>query len=152
MAAAVQSGADYALFATPVKVGGMVLATHHKALILVPLTIAAWVTVTLLTRPVENLRLATFYSRVRPGGFWGPVARANPFVVCDGFRWSLLAVWLLGSAGVFGVIFGLGRLVLGDPGRAWPLFGLGLVGAVAVVREMRRPDQADEASSRSPSA
>jgi hypothetical protein len=146
VAAAVQSGAQYVLFATPLRVGDTALATHHKALILVPVTVAVWVTVTLVTRPVDGLVLATFYTRVRPGGFWGPVARANPFVACDGLRWSLLVVWLLGSAGVFGVIFGLGKLVLGETGEALPLFGLGFAGALAVVWELRRPTQSAAAS------
>ncbi len=145
--AAIQSGAEYSLFGTPVRLGGMALATHHKAMILVPVTIVVWLTVTLLTKPADGLRLATFYAKVRPGGFWGPVARANPDVQCDGFRWSRLAVWLLGSLGVYGLIFGLGKLVLGQGWAAAPLFGLGLVGAVAVVWELRRPDQASPASS-----
>ena len=49
--AAVQSGADYQLFATPVKVGAMALGTHHKAMILVPVTIAIWLAVTFLIVP-----------------------------------------------------------------------------------------------------
>jgi len=147
VAAAVQSGVDYRLFVTPVRVGSLVLQTHHKALILVPFTIVVWLTVTLLTRPVDSLRLATFYAKVRPGGFWGPVARANPDVVCDGFRWSRLVVWLLGSLGVYGLIFGLGRLVLGQGWTCLPLFGLGALGAVAVVWELRHDDQAPSESS-----
>ncbi len=139
--AAIQSGSQYSLFATPVLIGDMPLETHHKAMILVPVTIAVWLTVTLRTRPVDGLRLATFYSKVRPGGFWGPVAQANPDVRCDGFRWSRLLVWLLGSLGVYGLIFGLGRVVLGAGWSAAPLFGLGLLGAVAVTWELRRPDQ-----------
>ncbi len=145
--AAIQSGTEYQLFATPVFLGDMALATHHKAMILVPVTIIIWLTVTLLTKPADSLRLATFYTKVRPGGFWGPVARGNPEVQCDGFRWSRLVVWLLGSLGVYGLIFGLGKLVLGAGWSAAPLFGLGVLGAAAVVWELRRPDQAPPASS-----
>jgi Na+/proline symporter len=136
--AAVQSGGDYELFATPVRVGEMALQTHHKALILVPVTIVVWLAVTLATRPVASERLASFYRKVRPGGFWGPVARAHPEVRCDGFRWSRLGVWAVGSAGVYGFLFGLGKLVLGDTAAAVPLFGLALLGAAVVARELRR--------------
>jgi Na+/proline symporter len=136
--AAVQAGSDYTLFATPVRVGGMALQTHHKALILVPVTIVVWLTATLVTRPVDRDRLAAFYRQVRPGGFWGPVARANPGVRCDGFRWSRLGVWACGSAGVYGFLFGLGKLALGEPAAAWPLFALALGGAAVVTRELRR--------------
>jgi SSS family transporter len=136
--AAVQTGRDYALFATPVRVGEMILETHHKALILVPVTIAVWLVVTFATRPVDAERLASFYRKVRPGGFWGPVARAHPEVQCDGFRWSRLGVWACGSAGVYGFLFGLGKLVLGEPAAAAPLFVLAALGAVVVTRELRR--------------
>jgi len=136
--AAVQSGADYKLFGTPVTLGGMALQTHHKALILVPVTIAVWLTVTFLTRPVSTERLTAFYRQVRPGGAWGAVARDNPDVVCDGVTRRLLGVWLAGCAGVFGTIFGLGKLVLGEPVAAVGLLGVGLIGAWIVGRELRR--------------
>jgi SSS family transporter len=135
--AAVQTGGDYQLFATPVKVGEMALQTHHKALILVPVSILAWLTVTLLTRPVEDERLGSFYRKVRPGGWWGPVARENPDVACDGFRWSRMGVWAAGCAGVYGFLFGLGKLVLGEPAAAVPLFFLAVVGGLVVARELR---------------
>jgi SSS family solute:Na+ symporter len=135
--AAVQSGADYQLFATPVKVGAMALGTHHKAMILVPVTILVWITVTLTTRPVSAERLAAFYRRVRPGGFWGPVAAAHPDVVCDGLNRGRMLVWLAGCAAVFGVLFGLGKLVLGEPGSAALLLTVAAAGTVVVVRELR---------------
>jgi len=135
--AAIQTGSGYALFATPMHVGSVVLQTHHKAMILVPVTMIVWLTVTFLTRPVENERLVSFYKLVRPGGFWGPVARAHPEVECDGFSWSRLGVWAAGSAGVYGLLFGLGKLVLGEPAAAVPLFLLAVFGAVVVTRELR---------------
>ena len=138
VAAAVQAGRDYELFATPIRVGEMILQTHHKAMILVPVTIAVWLVVTFATRPVDDERLASFYRKVRPGGFWGPVAMAHPEVQCDGFRWSRLGVWACGSAGVYGLLFGLGKLVLGEPAAAAPLFLLSALGAVVVARELRQ--------------
>jgi SSS family solute:Na+ symporter len=137
--AAVQSGGDYQLFATPVHVGDMALQTHHKALILVPVSILVWVVVTLATRPVTSERLASFYRKVRPGGWWGPVAAAHPDVVTDGLRRSLLLPWLGGCLGIFGALFGLGKLVLGRPLQAAPLLFMALAGGWLVAREMRRP-------------
>jgi len=136
--AAIQSGSDYELFATPVRIAGSALGTHHKAMILVPVSILVWVTVTLLTQPVSNSRLTEFYCKVRPGGCWGPVARANQQVVCDGLSWNRVLVWLAGSAAVFGVIFGLGKLVLGEPGSAVALFVLAGAGSLVVFRELRQ--------------
>ncbi len=138
VAAAVQAGGDYALFATPLEVGGVVLGTHHKALILVPVTLLVWLAVTFATRPVEPARLEQFYRRVRPGGRWGPVALRAPDVVCDGLTGSVLLVWAAGCASVYGLLFGLGKLLLGEAGPAAGLLLLAAAGGVIVVRELRR--------------
>jgi len=136
--AAVQSGTGYELFATPVRVAGTALDTHHKALILVPVTIVVWLVVTLTTRPVDRQRLAAFHRRVRPGGAWGPVAAAAPDVVSDGLGWHVLLAWAGGCTGVFGLLFGLGKLLLGEPAAAAVLLGLAVAGGAVVARELRR--------------
>ncbi len=136
--AAIQSGADYALFATPVRLGSMALETHHKAMILVPVTIVVWVPVTMLTSPVPRERLESFYRKVRPGGAWGPIAAIADDVVCDGLNRRTVVAWLGGVTMVYGILFGLGKLVLGQPLAGLGLLAVALVGAVPVVREMRR--------------
>jgi Na+/proline symporter len=138
VAAALQSGSDYELFATPLRVAGATLAVHHKALVLVPFSLIAWVSVTLATPPVTPERLAAFYRRVRPGGRWGPVARAAPDVVCDGATGGRFLVWAAGCAGVYGLLFGLGRLVLGEPLQAVGLLAIAAAGGAVVARELRR--------------
>jgi hypothetical protein len=47
-------------------------------------------------------------------------------------------VWAAGSAGVYGFLFGLGKLVLGETTAAWPLFLLAVAGGLVVARELRR--------------
>jgi SSS family solute:Na+ symporter len=138
VASAVQAGSAYELFATPLSLGGVTLGSHHKALILVPTTILTWLVVTFRTRPVATARLETFYRRVRPGGWWGPVARTCSDVVCDGLSRRVILVWLAGCAGVFGVLFGLGKLLLGQPLAAAGLLLVGLAGGVVVGRELVR--------------
>lgn len=135
--AAIQTGDAYELFATPAKIGGMALETHHKAMILVPVTILIWVTATFITEPVSAERLSAFYRKVRPGGFWGPVASQNTDVQCDGLSWSRVGVWAAGCAGVFGVLFGLGKLLLGEPFAAAGLLMMALFGGIVVARELR---------------
>jgi len=138
VAAAVQAGSDYRLFATPLVVADVVLQNHHKALILIPLTVLAWLAATLLTRPEPPATLAAFYRQVRPGGAWGPVAAACQDVRTDGLERRTLAVWLAGVVMVYGILFGIGKLVLGYPAAAALLLGIAAVGAVFVVRELRR--------------
>jgi len=136
--AAIQTGSEYELFSTPVKIGQMDLQTHHKAMILVPVTILTWVVVTFLTKPVSTDRLTSFYRKVRPGGFWGPVAQSNAEVQCDGLSWQRVGVWASGCAGVFGVLFGSGKLLLGEPLAATLLFAVALFGGVVIFWELRR--------------
>ncbi|PID78529.1 sodium:proline symporter [bacterium DOLJORAL78_65_58] len=134
--ALIQAGGDYALFATPVRMGSLVLGNHHKALILVPVTVISWLVVTFLTRPVEAMRLEEFYRRVRPGGWWGPVARALPEVPRDDFGWWRFLVWAGGCAAVLGTLFGIGKLLMGEPVAALGLFLLAAGGAVVMGREL----------------
>jgi len=142
--AALQAGSQYELFATPVTVAGVALQTHHKALLLVPTSIVTWLVVTLATPPVDSGRLLAFYRRVRPGGFWGPIAAAAPQVRCDGLSWHVIGAWAAGVTGTYCLLFGLGKLLLGEPGRGWGLLlGAGLC-SVVVVREMLRRDPADD--------
>ena len=102
------------------------------------MTIVTWLTVTFLTRPVAAERLGAFYSKVRPGGWWGPVAREHPEVVGDGLTLRRLGVWAAGCAGVYGFLFGLGKLVLGQPLAAAGLLALAVAGGVVVASELRR--------------
>lgn len=137
-AAAVQSGADYRLFSTPLTVGGYSLGTHHKALILVPVSILCWVTVTFLTRPVEAGRLRAFVTKVRPGGRWGPVAADLPDLRHDGLGRRTLGLWAAGVALVYGLTFGLGQLLVGSPAKGMLLLAAAAVGAAVTARELRR--------------
>jgi len=135
--AAVQAGPAYKLFATAPHIAGIALQTHHKALILVPLTILVWATVTLMTRPADVERLRAFYSRVRPGGAWGPIARGMPDVRQDGLSRGALVGWAGGVALVYGLTFGIGKLVLGAWAAGSLLLSIALVGGLVASRVMR---------------
>jgi hypothetical protein len=136
VAAAMQSGCDYRLFETPLQIGGLALGTHHKALVLVPVSIVCWLAVTFLTRPVEKRRLAEFVRLVRPGGSWGPVAAETADVKHDGLGPGTVLAWLSGVALVYGLTFGIGQLLLGSRGAGWGLLGLAGLGGVGVAREL----------------
>ncbi|MBJ02010.1 MAG: sodium:proline symporter [Planctomycetes bacterium] len=106
------AGEAYTLFGSSPVVFGVELAVHHKLLIIVPLSITAWVTVTFLTKPEPEATLRTFYARVQPGGWWGRIAAETEQTlepVSRGFFWS----WIAGVAFVWGATFGVGNLVFG---------------------------------------
>ena len=93
---------------------------------------------TFLTAPEPREKLESFYRRVRPGGAWGDVARACPDVVVDGFGRRVLVTWLAGVLMVNGILFGAGKLLLGEPVAGLLLLGLAAVGSIPVIRELRR--------------
>lgn len=81
-------------------------------------TTFCWVVVTLLTRPVSMETLKTMFARVHPGGFWKPVAQQMPDVRQDGGLRLLMLDWFLGVALVYSLLFGFGKLLLGEYGGA----------------------------------
>jgi len=81
-------------------------------------TTLCWVVVTLLTRPVSMETLKTMFARVHPGGFWKPVAQEMPDVRQDGQLRLLVLDWFLGVVLVYSLLFGFGKLLLGEYGPA----------------------------------
>jgi hypothetical protein len=77
----------------------------------------AWITVTLLTKPVPQEHLIDFYRRVQPGGrLWKPIAGKIP-VEAFAFPkphlgWDFLN-WILGTISVWLFLFGIGKIILG---------------------------------------
>jgi hypothetical protein len=107
-------------------------ANAEVLLVTVPVTTVAWLIVTYLTKPEPEATLVRFYERVRPSAFgWRRVAalaRSAPGV-------EPLAInaidWVAGCGLVYGTLFGIGKLVLGD---LWPgMLALGLAAACGAI-------------------
>lgn len=81
-------------------------------LLTVGTTTVLWILVMLLTQPEPPATLEAFYRRVRPYGFWGPVAARCPDVVVTDRVRDDLALYALGLALSLGLLFGLGCLLL----------------------------------------
>lgn len=88
-------------------------------LITVGLTTAVWITVTFLTAPEPEEKLVAFYRRVRPyATFWGPAAQlAGDVTPPTGAHRDLLS-WLAGCGLIYGALFGVGKLLLGELSEA----------------------------------
>lgn len=101
-----------------------------------------WLFVLALTKPEEEAKLISFYRRVRPYGFWGPIARACPDVkIEDRFSEDLLR-YALGVALSLCLLFGMGTLLLGYELIAMALLAAGGLAGVLLVRRIqpRRPN------------
>ncbi|MCB1047265.1 MAG: Na+:solute symporter [Calditrichaeota bacterium] len=122
---------EYHLFASTASLFGQPLGSAHKALIVVPLSIIVWLTVTLLTRPEPEATLKAFVARVRPGGAWGPYTVASPDNVLGG----ILPRWLGGVMLVYGMTFSIGSFLLQRPGQSSLLLLTALAGIWLLRRE-----------------
>lgn len=73
-----------------------------------------WITVTFLTKPVDEKHLIKFYKRVRPAGFWKEIAikAGNPDHLHVG--WAEVYAWFSGVLALFAMIFSIGKLCFGD--------------------------------------
>jgi Na+/proline symporter len=80
-----------------------------------------WIAVTLLTPPTDMQSLKMFYRKVRPAGpGWGRVARAvreeDGTVIDPGYSMSRAAVsWVSAVVMVYAMLFGSGKMLLGQP-------------------------------------
>ncbi len=90
------------------------LAIQHRIFIIVPSSIAVWVTVTFLTRPEPEEKLAGFYNLVAPGGSWRPIKNKINTTKKTVLGWNFLVNWFAGVALIYGVTFGIGKLIFGD--------------------------------------
>ena len=101
-------------------------------------TALIWLTVMWLTPPEPNEQLCEFYRRVRPYGWWKPIARLCPDTkVTDSFKRDLtLSAALLGVS--LALLFGAGCLFLARWSWAAGLLGAGGLLAWWLVRKIDR--------------
>lgn len=112
------------------------VAFPESLLYLVAWTTACWLAVTWLTPPEPDATLAAFYRRVRPGGpGWTRFAARIGEPPPPSVRGQALE-WLAGLALVYGVLLGVGALVLPGAGPAWPYLAAAIAGAAVLHRRL----------------
>jgi solute:Na+ symporter, SSS family len=124
-------GKNYILFGSAPILFGVTLQVHHKLIIIVPIAILAWLSVTFLTKPEPTKTLENFYKRVQPGGWWGPINKnfkheLQP--VSKGF----FILWISGIMMIYGFTFGIGNLIFHNYSNAILLFGIACIGSFLV--------------------
>ncbi|MFY9780575.1 MAG: hypothetical protein WAJ85_08700, partial [Candidatus Baltobacteraceae bacterium] len=105
-------------------------ATAKTLLLTVPITTLVWIAVTFLTEPEPQETLLRFYERVRPSPYgWRAVAAlARPGPGAEPLGVNAVD-WVAGCGLVYGTLFGIGKLVLGDTGQGFAyLAGAALCG------------------------
>ncbi len=86
-----------------------------RLLVVVLLSTVVWLTVTFMTQPSSQKHLERFYRRLRPGGWWGPVAKHCPEVTADPMKPQWFS-WACGVTCVYAMLFAVGFFCLARPG------------------------------------
>jgi len=85
-------------------------------IITVSCSTVVWLTVTFLAGPEKEDTLLAFYRRVRPSAtLWGPISEKATDVVPKRDGLQNLMDWLAGCAFVYLTLFGVGKIIFGEP-------------------------------------
>ncbi len=107
-------------------------------LLIVAVTTASWLAVTFLTKPDDPRKLLAFYRKVRPGGFWGPIARLN------GGAYRLQAApfagWALAVVMILFLLLGVGKVIFMDWGAGAAYLAAGGLAAFLLSKVIARID------------
>jgi len=113
--------------------------THEgRILIVVAVSFAAALTTILLAAAPDPQSLVAFYRRVRPVGWWGPVAAIAGAVPADGLLGPRVLGTVSGVALVLGALFGTGHLLLGRLPVAVLCSVVAVTGSAGVIWSLRR--------------
>ncbi|HXI32641.1 MAG TPA: sodium:solute symporter family protein [Gemmatimonadales bacterium] len=108
-------------------------------IITVGITTVVWLAVTYLTAPEPNETLVAFYRRTRPSrAGWARVAALAPDVKAASGGLSNLLDWIAGCTLVYGALFGVGKLLLGDTTPGLLLLALAALGGFVIYRDLSR--------------
>ena len=127
----INNNLEYSLFGSAPSIFGMSLQVHHKLMIIVPIAIIAWVTVTFFTEPEPMTKLETFYKRVQPGGWWAPVTSSFDHTLQPVTK-GLFILWLAGVMMIYGFTFGIGNLIFQNYSASVILFGFAGIGSYLI--------------------
>jgi len=105
----------------------------------VAITTVVWLAVTYLTAPEPRETLVAFYRRTRPSrAGWAPIAALAPEIKVAAGGLSNLISWVAGCTLVYGVLFGVGKLLLHDTTPGLLLLALAAVGGFVIYRDLSR--------------
>lgn len=108
-------------------------------IVTVAITTGVWLSVTFATQPESNATLLAFYRRTSPSlTGWGPIAALAPEVHPRQEGLSNLLDWICGCVLIYGVLFGVGKLLLQETGLGLILLLAGLVAGAIIYWDLTR--------------
>ena len=85
-----------------------------RAVFILIICTLVWVIVALNTKPDDETKLNHFYRLVRPGGWWGPIAKNNPDIQTDATGSQRWLGWLIGMTFIYSGLLGIGYVSIGQ--------------------------------------
>ncbi len=87
----------------------------NKLFIIVPITTLAWLLTVFITKPTDESKLISFYTRVHPGGIgWKRISDKLTHVKSDSGYYLLFINWIAGIILVYSFLFGFGKIIFGQ--------------------------------------
>lgn len=108
-----------------------------------------WIFVMYLTPPVSEAHLERFYRRVRPGGWWAPLAERCPEIRTASALQGWIG-WVAGTVCIFAGMFGIGYLLTGQYLWSVPALLISVVTGKVMIDSM--PREEDDAPASAPAA
>ncbi|HEX3035150.1 MAG TPA: sodium:solute symporter family protein [Thermodesulfobacteriota bacterium] len=112
------------------------LELKHQ-IIVIPVSIVTWLVITFITKPEPEETLSNFYKKIRPWGWWNPVARVNPEVNRTPFA-PVLINWFLGVCFILFSMIGIGKLLLGSPFTGVIMILIAVCSGILIYVRLRR--------------
>jgi len=108
-------------------------------LITAGITTVVWLAVTFLTAPEPDAVLISFYRRTAPSKVgWGPIAARAQEVKPKGDGLNNLMDWICGCILIYGILFGVGKLILQETALGLALTALGLAAGAVIYWDLNR--------------
>ena len=92
-----------------------------RLLIVAVVSTGAALAAIVIAGPEDRARLTEFYRRVKPPGYWGPIARASGAEPGEGPRrlWRALGAMAACGFSLFCLLVGIGSWLVGSPAPVW---------------------------------
>lgn len=108
-------------------------------LVTVAITTVVWLVTTFATAPESKDTLIAFYRRTAPSiAGWRPIAALAPDVRPKGDGAANVLDWICGCVLIYGILFGVGRILLGQTAAGAVLILLGLAAGAVIYWDLSR--------------
>jgi hypothetical protein len=108
-------------------------------LITVGITTVVWLVATFATAPESKETLVAFYRRTAPSvSGWRPIAALAPEVNPNRNGFADLLDWACGCVLIYGLLFGVGKLLLGETTTGLVMTAVGLLAGGIIYWDLSR--------------